>query len=108
MKNLSQIIITLLIVSFLQSQVSAGGTPKSILSNLEKNVPNIQLPSIDIEALILEDEIEQMDKSVPFRFGTPFEVNYNLDNSGQWIDTDLGRIWRLSITSEGAYSINLI
>ena len=56
----------------------------------------------------MEDEIEQMDKSIPFRFGSPFEVNYNLNNSGEWIETDLGRIWRLSITSEDAYSINLI
>jgi len=108
MKKFSKIIFTLLIFSFIQSQVSIGGTPKSILSNLSDNVQNIVLPNIDIESLRLEDEIEQMDKSIPFRFGTPFEVNYNLDNSGQWIDTEEGRVWRLSITSEGAYSINLI
>ena len=108
MKFLTKIIFTLLIINFIQSQVSIGGSPKSILSNLDNNIPNIKLPAIKLESLMIEDEIEAMDKSIPFRFGTPFEVDYNLDNSGQWIDTESGRVWRLSITSEGAYSINLI
>ena len=108
MQKFSKIIFTLLIFSFIQSQISIGGTPKSILSNLDDNMQNIILPNIDIESLRLEDEIEEMNKNIPFRFGTPFEVDYNLDNSGQWIDTEEGRVWRLSITSEGAYSMNLI
>ena len=107
MNKISKIIFILLIINILQSQISVGGTPKSVLSDID-NIPNIKLPNINLEALILEDEIEQMDKSIPFRFGSPFEVNYNLNNSGEWIETDLGRIWRLSITSEDAYSINLI
>ena len=57
--------------------------------------------------LIQEDELE-IDKHVPFRFGAPIDVNYNLENSGNWIETKEGKIWRLSITSEGAYSINLL
>ena len=103
-----KIVFILLFLNFVQSQISIGGTPKSILVNLDKSVPNVILPNIDREALLLEDEIEQMNKNIPFRFGTAFEVNYNLDNSGQWLDTELGRIWRLSINSEAAYSINLL
>jgi len=108
MKKFIKIIFILLTLNFLQSQISTGGTPKSIIIDLEKNIPTIILPIINLETLELEDEIEQMDKSIPFRFGTPFEVNYNLNNSGEWTDTELGRIWRLSITSESAYSINLL
>ena len=103
-----KIFLLLIIVNFIQSQVSIGGTPKSVLNDIEQINQSVKLPKVDSEALLLEDEIEQMDKSIPFRFGSPFEVNYNLNNSGEWIETDLGRIWRLAITSEDAYSINLI
>ena len=103
-----RIFFLLLIVNFIQSQISIGGTPKSVLNDIEQINQSIKLPKIDRAALLLEDEIEQMDKSIPFRFGKAFEVNYNLNNSGEWIETDLGRIWRLSITSESAYSMNLL
>ena len=105
---LKRIIFVLLIINTIYSQVSIGGNPKSVMLDLDGTIPNIILPNIDREALLLEDEIEQLDKNIPFRFGTAFDVSYNLNNSGQWIDTELGRIWRLSITSKSAYSINLL
>ena len=103
-----KIFLLLIIVNFIQSQVSIGGTPKSVLNDIEQINQSVKLPKVDREALLLEDEIEQMDKSIPFRFGKAFEVNYTLNNSGEWVETDLGRIWRLSITSESAYSMNLL
>jgi hypothetical protein len=108
MKKFIKIILISLTLNFLFSQISSEGTPKSILIELDKNIPTIKLASIDFKTLELEDRIEQMDKSIPFRFGSPIEVNYDLNNSGEWTDTELGRIWRLSITSESAYSINLL
>jgi len=109
MNNILKSIFLVVIVSISIAQISVKSTPKSLMFNdINQNVPNINLNTIDIEALLIEDEIEQMDKSIPFRFGTPIEVNYNLDNSGEWIETELGRIWRISITSKSAYSMNLI
>ena len=100
-------IFLFLVLNCIQSQISVEGYPKSILMNLEGNIPNINLPSVNHESFLIEDEIEA-DKYTPFRFGAPFDVNYNLDNSGEWEEMEHGRIWRLSITSESAYSINLL
>ena len=46
----------------MQSQISIGGEPKSIIENLDRNIPNIILPSVNRDALIQEDKIEEMDK----------------------------------------------
>ena len=89
------------------SQVSSGGVPKSIQAGLSTVVPSVILPHVDKELLLAEDKIE-MAKEVPYRFGTPIEVQYNLDNSGVWEDISGGRLWRLSIKSEDAYPINLL
>lgn len=36
------------------------------------------------------------------------EVNYTLENSGDWFETDGGRVWKLKIKSGKAYSLSLI
>ena len=65
------------------TQVSMKTTPKSISLNLSNNIPNITLPELDHDMLLLED-LEEMDKNMPYRFGSPVDVNLNLDNSGMW------------------------
>ena len=43
------------------------------------------------------------------RFAHPFFVEYNTGNSGIWVDNDDGtRSWHIAITSNDAFSINLI
>ncbi|MDP6852989.1 MAG: T9SS type A sorting domain-containing protein [Candidatus Marinimicrobia bacterium] len=103
----SKITIAVLFLNLLFTQVSVEGEPKSLQINLTNEVPLITMPAVDKEALLLEDEIE-MAKDVPYRFGTPFEVQYNLNNSGVWENLSDGRLWRLSIKSENAYSLNLL
>ena len=105
--TLKKLTLYLLLLYPLYSQVSNGGNPKSIQAGLIDDMPKIIMPKVDRDALLREDEIE-MAKDVPYRFGTPFEVQYNLDNSGVWEDVSEGRIWRLSIHSRDAYSINLL
>lgn len=106
-------IVCVLIALFLfagasYAQLSEGGTPKSF-QQLSKSHMNAQVMGlVDREAMLAEDEIEEQE-GLPFRFGAPFDVNYNLKNSGVWENlTDGSRVWRLRIVSEDAYSINLI
>lgn len=106
-KTFAKITLVTMLLTPLFSQVSSGGVPKSIQAGLSTAVPSVILPQVDKEMLLAEDKIE-MAKDVPYRFGTPFEVQYNLDNSGVWEDVAGGRLWRLSIKSEDAYSINLL
>ena len=101
------LIITLFLISNIYSQVSINGTPKSVIWDMNNEITNITLPEVDHDFLQLQD-LEEKDKNVPYRFGNPFDVNFNLNNSGTWENIDNGRLWRLSITSKNAYSINLL
>ena len=63
---------------------------------------------IDLPILLAEDEIDKK-FGTPLRFGFPFDVNYDLENSGNWETLQSGdRLWRLRIECPGAYSINLL
>ena len=90
MHKIVKFLFVLTILSFAFTQVSIKSTPKSVINNLESNMPKMLMPEIDHQSFLLEDEIEQLDKSIPYRFGAPFEVNYNLNNSGQWIEINEG------------------
>ena len=79
MSIVKNVALILLILNILYPQVSTGGQPQSLIQELDNNFPNISLPPIDYNMLIEEDEM-QIDKHIPFRFGAPFEVIYNLEN----------------------------
>ncbi len=106
-KTFVKITLITMLLTPLFSQISSGGVPESIQAGLSTVVPSVILPHVDKELLLAEDKIE-MAKDVPYRFGTPIEVQYNLHNSGVWEDVAGGRLWRLSIRSDDAYSINLL
>jgi hypothetical protein len=84
--------------------------------SFRSNVPNLTKSEKTVKffAALDMDKIEQEDKEdeknrIPPRFGYPHEVNYNLDNSGEWVTLKNGdRIWRLIISCQDALSINLV
>ena len=66
------------------------------------------MPPLDMERIRHEDREDEAN-GLPFRFGYGYEVNFTLDNSGEWIELDEGgRLWRLEISCPGALSINLL
>lgn len=99
--------LTLLVSGSAFSQISSGGQPASFSKALTSSVDTKVMPLVDVEALLAEDAVAPKDE--PFRFGNPFDVNYDLKNSGTWDVLENGdRLWRLRIMSRDAYSINLI
>ena len=93
-----------------QAQVQRGGVPVSW--NLEEVVDDnhafISLPEIDVEALMLEDLLNDEEKHVSQRFAFPHSVALDLDNSGRWTNLQNGdRIWQLAIYGEGASSLSV-
>ena len=89
-------------------QISEGGIPYSFNANINQQVERVTMPAVNVAALLAEDEIEQS-KGLPYRFGFPMDVNYNLNNSGTWTNLPGGaKLWRLNIFSSGATTINLI
>ncbi|MDQ3192155.1 MAG: trypsin-like peptidase domain-containing protein [Bacteroidota bacterium] len=98
--------------SMLRAQISEGGTPLSfgqkIASQLNSDFPEEILPFVNVATLLAEDAVEEQYKNIPFRFAYPHQVNFTTANSGKWdVLSNGSKIWRLKITSTGAYSLNL-
>ncbi|MEW5924525.1 MAG: serine protease, partial [Candidatus Zixiibacteriota bacterium] len=90
------------------AQISYGGKPVSLERKIQANIQKVMMPAVDVPALLAEDEIEEAE-GMPFRFGKPIEVDYDLANSGTWEEfPDGSALWRLEIASPGAYSLNLV
>lgn len=68
------------------------------------NIDSIIMPEINIDSLINLP----IDENIPYKFGHDIDVKFNLENSGSWDTVSEGRIWKLKIISQNAFSINLI
>jgi len=92
------------------SQISQGGIPKSF-GLIQKSViaepASAIMEDINLSELQAEDFYTDQIKEIPWRFGKDLFVNLNTKNSGTWDEIDGGRIWRLSVVSEGALSLSL-
>lgn len=98
----------LLISHNIHSQISMGGTPPSFSNNLKDSVQIIKMPVINVDSLLAVDSLESKENK-PFRFGYAIDVDMGLQNIGTWDTLQNGdKIWRLKISSPGAFSINLI
>jgi hypothetical protein len=106
--NAFSFVLLLLFCAFsnLDAQVSEGGQPYSFAHQVSASIEVKEMPGVDVEALLREDESAPEDE--PYRFGYGFDVSYNLKNSGTWDKLpDGSKLWRLKLISRGAYSINL-
>jgi len=102
------ILLALMSATSVTAQISTPGTPVSFERSLRGDLVTVETGPVDVAALLAEDEIEEAE-GLPFRFGAPFDVDYGVDNSGQWEDLPNGDgIWRLRISSPGAFTINLL
>lgn len=94
----------------LNAQTTNLGGPISWKSNARYDqIDTKELRGFDASIVAAEDEINDINKSQPYRFGYKYATNYTLDNSGNWETLpDGSRIWRLGIVSDGALSMNLL
>lgn len=93
----------LLMIAFhVSAQMSYGGQPHVNDLKNAKPIPTYELPAIDNQALLLEDE-ELNRKGRPFRIGTVHDVAITPATHGVW-DTlpDGGRLWRVAVSSKEA------
>lgn len=92
-------------------QISEGGRPLKSLLLKSAQIPVAEMPVVNNSSL--KKQAVQDFQSSPvlksFQFATPFEVNYNTQNSGEWTTAPDGtQVWQLKIHSKGAKSLNLI
>lgn len=92
----------LLIASHVSAQMSYGGQPHVNDLKNAKTLPVYELPAIDNQALLLEDE-ELNRKGRPFRIGTVHDVAITPATHGVWDTLPNGdRLWRMAVTSKDA------
>jgi len=92
-------------------QITDLGGPMSWKMSLKSatNLPSKKMKSFDMNVVEAQDLVNDLDKSIPYRFGYKFDTDYTLDNSGSWENlADGGRVWRLSIISNDAITMNLL
>lgn len=108
MKILFSFAVALLLVSDTFAQINIGGKPYSFKNDIaDEEYPVVSMPLFNLGEVEKED-LKDDQAGLPPRFGYPFGVQLNLENSGTWTTLDNGdRIWRLSVSSPGARSINL-
>ncbi|MDA8695499.1 hypothetical protein N9L83_00960 [Flavobacteriales bacterium] len=91
------------------AQVSHGGapfwnSPGTSISN--PAWPVHRMPAIDLEALRAADQVTDVVKSAPWRFGEEFPVDISL-NDGQWLEINGTAVWRTQIQAPGALAMSL-
>jgi len=113
MKKLYCLVVVIFFACYsIYGQINTQEEPVSFrlnVSTLTKSGKTIKsFASIDMEKIEQEDK-EDEKNGIPPRFGYPYKVNYNLDNSGEWVILPNGdRIWRLAISCQDARFINLL
>lgn len=101
-------VLVLLNHGTLQAQISVPGSPLGTTFE--------QMDGMEVEEHLMVNQqvylaqAEQQEKQgQPLQFAYQFAVNYTPENSGTWERLEDGtKVWRLLISSAGAYSINLI
>ena len=94
---------------FYAQQIPDNVKPPSWSQDNLSELEPYKLPSFDLKKLQDEDKINDLDKSIPWRFGHDIYVDHNFNEVGEWTTLENGdRIWRMAYSSKNAYSINFL
>jgi lysyl endopeptidase len=87
-------------------QIHENSIPFSVTEKLPAITNFKEISSTD--SLLCKDKKDStLSLTKLFQFACPINTDLNPNNSGQWTETSSGRVWRLGIRSENAYSIYL-
>ena len=103
------LLLLLLFIPFVSvfSQEITEEDPISWDLNLEMVEP-ILLPPINLELIQQEDMINDLDKSIPWRYGVTRPITLNLQTNGVWSTLENGdRVWRVAIKSPEALNMSV-
>ena len=91
------------------AQLESDGQPASIVHQLDPEVPLVVLPRPDVERYLAEDAGDRRIVR-PFRYGAVVEASIDLDLHGLWAQVDAtgDLVWRVEISSPGAYSLGIL
>ncbi|MEM0519160.1 T9SS type A sorting domain-containing protein [Aequorivita flava] len=90
------------------SQGNGGELPESWDLDLTEQPEVIRLPPLDLELILQQDSINDLDKSMPWRYGIEIPVNLNMQQNGLWTTlSNGGKIWRTTIQSHRALNLSI-
>lgn len=99
---------SLLIVCTVFSQEGGNLVPQSWNLNLTKSPRLIQLSPLNMDPIMAQDSINDLDKSIPYRYGIERPLVLNMDEDGLWTDLpNGGKIWQAVIQSHNALNISI-
>ncbi|MGK0235632.1 MAG: lysyl endopeptidase, partial [Psychroserpens sp.] len=76
--------------------------------DLNRTVSLIELPPIDLEGIAIEDSINDLDKSMPWRYGLERPLILNLNEEGVWTElADGSKLWQIAIKSPEALNLSV-
>ena len=102
--------LLLISISYLShSQDENERLPLSWEYDLRSSNTPIELPPLDLESIIAEDSINDLDKSLPWRYGITRPLVIDYENDGEWIElpNNRGRIWKVAIWSPNAINLSI-
>lgn len=103
-------LFTLVLIALASVALAQTSTPPSWTKSVyTRDVPVELMPDLDIAQLLAEDEVRHAQKVGPFKFGENIPVEISAATHGVWdVEKNGNRLWRLSLRSMGAYSLNFI
>ncbi|MCG2418495.1 T9SS type A sorting domain-containing protein [Aequorivita sp. F47161] len=108
MKKITLFFILCFYVLIAFSQGSGGPLPESWDLNLGEQPDVIRLPPLDLEIIAQQDSLNDLDKSMPWRYGVEIPLNLNMEHGGLWTALpNGGKIWRATIQSYGALNLSI-
>lgn len=83
--------------------------PVSWELDISTRLDPVELPPLDLEAIYAEDRINDLDKSLPWRYGIQRPLLLNLNEVGVWTELPNGRgkIWQVAIKSTDAKNVSV-
>ena len=110
MKKLNLLLagLCLAVIFPIQAQISQGGKPMAQARALSlENVPVAQLPTFNLESVMLEDAQDEKAGNYP-KIGRIRSVDVTPHEFGEWTNLDEGgRIWRAGVKSRDAHGLSV-
>ena len=89
MKKIKLILTLSILITGLFAVINQYENSHSTIHNINTPFESITMPEIDVEALFREDE-KNTGTGVPMRFAHEFNVDFGINNSGSWEETEDG------------------
>ena len=108
MKKITFFFFLLLLVQSAFSQKNDAETPISWRLSHTEEVTPIVLPPLDLSTIRKEDSINDLDKTIPWRYGIKRSLKVDIHKDGQMTELKNGdKLWRVAVKSPHALNLSV-